>query len=291
MIKCDGNHGGPPCEDPECWNDEYGNEGGRDEAFDKQTNPKDAIGPGKLPMHLIPSSSLGYLSLAFLEGALKYGKFNWRVVGVRASIYADAMDRHLKKWLDGEDSDPKTGVPHLASIMACCAIIMDAACVGKLTDDRPPRMATGRLFDDLIERVAHLKETFKDYDPVQWTEQELIHGHQREERRVLPEIPRESEGEETAGGAEQGPQGSGEGGQGLEGGREGSPPQESPFQRWVECSVEPGHSKQEEEPQLQERRQKSASLVCADCGSFDIWSSPTVAATCNRCNSREIRRT
>lgn len=238
---------------------EPGNEGGQDPRFDKQTNPKDAIGAGKLPLHLIPGSALGWLSLSFLEGALKYGKYNWRVAGVRASIYADAAERHLRKWLDGEDSDPETGVPHLASIMACCAIIMDAACVGKLVDDRPPRMMTGALYNDLIERVAHLKETFKDYDPIQWTE-EITRGHERAERRVLSEVPRQPEGEEAAGDAEPSPAGSGAGRQGEEGGREGSPPQEGPVERRDECQVEPEHRQPEEEQELQAGREEPSDL-------------------------------
>jgi hypothetical protein len=64
----------------------------------KPTNPKDAIGTEKLPMHLIPGSAKATMALAFLEGALKYGKYNWRVAGVRASIYLDAMERHLEKF-------------------------------------------------------------------------------------------------------------------------------------------------------------------------------------------------
>jgi len=270
--------------------DEPGNEGGKDPSFDKQTNPKDAIGATKLPLHLIPSSAMGYLSLAFLEGACKYGKYNWRVAGVRATIYADAAERHLKKWLDGEDSDPKTGVSHLASVMACCAIIIDAACVGKLTDDRPPRMATGRLYDDLIANVSHLKELFKDYDPVQWTE-ERARGHERAKRRVLSEVSREPEGEEAEGGAEQGTPGHGEGGPSEERGRQGSEPQEGLVKRGDQFTVEFGSRVPKEEPQLQAGRKEPPDLVCADCDSYDVTSDPRTGACCRRCGSREIRYT
>jgi len=135
----------------------------------KPSNPKDAIGVSKVPMHLTPGSAKAYMAMAFLEGALKYGKYNWRVAGVRTSIYLDAMERHMEKFKNGEDVDEKTKVPHLASIMACCAIILDASLVGKLNDDRPPRAPVSELLDDLGSHVKHLQELFSDHTPHQYT--------------------------------------------------------------------------------------------------------------------------
>ncbi len=135
----------------------------------KDTNPKDAIGSTKLPLHLVPTTGIEEESLAFLEGALKYGKFNWRVAGVRASIYLDAIGRHLAKFTNGQDRDPVTKVHHLASIRACCNILMDAALVGKITDDRPPPAPNDYHIDVLANGVAHLKEVFKDHRPHQHT--------------------------------------------------------------------------------------------------------------------------
>lgn len=135
----------------------------------KDTNPKDAIGCKKLPMHLIPGSAKAYMALAFLEGASKYGKYNWRLAGVRASIYLDAIERHMEKFTNGEWCDPETHVPHLASVMACCAIIMDANLLGKLTDDRPPIGYESGLIDGLSEQVLHLQALFAEHDPHQCT--------------------------------------------------------------------------------------------------------------------------
>lgn len=135
----------------------------------KDTNPKDAMGCKKVPMHLVPGSAKAYLTMAFMEGACKYGKYNWRIAGVRASIYLDAMERHMEKYKNGENLDKDTLVPHLASVMACCAIILDADLCGKLTDDRPPRADVSELLDSLVENVAHLKEVFKDESPHQYT--------------------------------------------------------------------------------------------------------------------------
>ena len=135
----------------------------------KDTNPKDAIGSTKVSLHLIPSPALVAMSLAFAEGAMKYGKFNWRVSGVRASVYIDALGRHLAKWADGEDCDPVTRVPHLASAMACLAIVIDADVCGKLTDDRPPRNHTALYVEACDSIFQHLKELYKDRTPHQHT--------------------------------------------------------------------------------------------------------------------------
>lgn len=131
----------------------------------KETNPKDAIGSGKLPMDIVPDTVVAYLATAYLEGALKYGKTNWRVAGVRSSIYLDACRRHLAKYKNGQDTDPKTKVHHLASAMACLGIILDAELCGKLTDDRPPKAPVDVLIDGMEATVGHLKELFKDHNP------------------------------------------------------------------------------------------------------------------------------
>jgi hypothetical protein len=135
----------------------------------KQTNPKDQVGVKKLSMHLVPSAVNILASLAFTEGALKYGKYNWRVAGVRYSVYLDAIHRHLAKLQEGDDQDPETLVPHLASIIACCGILADAGWAGKLTDDRPPAQSVEEQLDDAAVITAHLKELFKDRSPTQYT--------------------------------------------------------------------------------------------------------------------------
>lgn len=135
----------------------------------KLTNPKDAIGSTKLPLHLVPSSLKVYAAVSFLEGATKYGAFNWRIAGVRASIYKSALERHLEKWWNGEWADAKTGVPHLASVIACAGIILDADLCGKLNDDRPPAAPVAELIDGLEGLVAKLKALHAEHDPHHYT--------------------------------------------------------------------------------------------------------------------------
>ena len=53
----------------------------------KQTNPKDMVGTRKAGISCVPQAVLAELGVAMLEGACKYGRFNWRASGVRASVY------------------------------------------------------------------------------------------------------------------------------------------------------------------------------------------------------------
>lgn len=135
----------------------------------KQSNPKDTIGSTKLPNGLVPDTITAEVALAYLEGALKYGRYNWRIAGVRASIYNDALERHRMKWWNGENRDPTTRVKHLASIIACAGILLDAELCQMLTDDRPPSAPIGQLLSEQDEIVAHLKELFKNHNPRHFT--------------------------------------------------------------------------------------------------------------------------
>lgn len=139
-------------------------------ADSKPTNPKDVIGSAKLMLGLVPDTIQAWVALAFLEGALKYGRYNWRIAGVRTSIYNDAMERHRVKWWNGENADRDTRVRHLASIIACAGILLDAELCGKLTDDRPPAAPVGAFVDrEAADIAAHLREMFADRNPRQYT--------------------------------------------------------------------------------------------------------------------------
>lgn len=104
----------------------------------KPTNPKDAVGIAKVPASCVPLGVLGELGLAMMEGALKYGRHNYRLAGVRASVYYDAGRRHMDAYWEGEDIDPDSGLPHLVKAMACFTVMRDSQMMGNFVDDRPP---------------------------------------------------------------------------------------------------------------------------------------------------------
>ena len=138
----------------------------------KPSNPKDLVGSKKLDLGNVPDSAMVALAQAFFEGAVKYGRYNWRIAGVSASTYHAALKRHISKWWNGQDRDPETKVQHLANAMACIAIIFDAEQYGMLTDDRPPCPdpdAMARAIDEAAATVEHLRQLFKAHNPKQYT--------------------------------------------------------------------------------------------------------------------------
>lgn len=135
----------------------------------KPTNPKDVVGGTKVPMGLMPDTVRVAGAMAFLEGALKYGRYNWRVAGVRASIYKDAFERHWCAWWNGEDIDPDSGLPHLWKALACLSILIDAQVSGKLTDDRPPIADLADMIRKQEPNISFLKKHYEDRKPHQYT--------------------------------------------------------------------------------------------------------------------------
>lgn len=100
-------------------------------------NPKSVVGLTKPSLHQIPPVALVLLGQAMKDGEAKYGLMNWRGTQVAASVYYDAIMRHMLAWWDGEAEAQDSGVAHLAHVMACCAILLDATALGRLNDDRP----------------------------------------------------------------------------------------------------------------------------------------------------------
>ena len=116
-------------------------------------NLKTAAAVGKPTVHSVPPIALFAIGSAMASGEHKYGKYNWRGTGVTASVFFDAMQRHLWDWYNGvdfvEDSDGK--VKSLAAVMAGCAILLDAEHHGVLNDDRQP-MRVESVTSKWIER-------------------------------------------------------------------------------------------------------------------------------------------
>ncbi len=128
----------------------------------KRTNPKDAVGTGKAPMSTVPGYVMLEVGLAMLEGARKYGRHNYRDAGVRASVYYDALFRHMIAWWEGENIDPDSQLSHVTKAIATLVVLRDAMINGKLTDDRPPALAPDGCLDAMNRRASHLLEMYPD---------------------------------------------------------------------------------------------------------------------------------
>lgn len=120
-------------------------------------NPKDVVGVKKWRQYsAVPVTVLWELGVAMLEGALKYGRHNYRVAPVRASVYLEAAKGHIDQWWEGEDIDPDSGISHLTKAIASLAVARDAMIQGKLVDDRPPGVDLSALKADLGRTVEAL---------------------------------------------------------------------------------------------------------------------------------------
>lgn len=115
----------------------------------KSSNPKDVLAANeqRVLLHLVPSPALAHVAHALMDGARKYGPYNWRKEGVSAVTYVSAAMRHIRDWLDGEEVAPDSGVHHLGHAAACLAILLDSIEVENLVDDRPAPAPTAEIHE------------------------------------------------------------------------------------------------------------------------------------------------
>lgn len=129
----------------------------------KPTNPKDAVAGDKVPLWLLSPIAKAHWASAQFCGQVKYGAWNWRIGGARASIYLSAIDRHKDAYTSGETHDPVDGTHHLGNIMACCAILLEAEAIGNLVDDRPPSVSLRKAYKDVQAQMATMRTLYKDF--------------------------------------------------------------------------------------------------------------------------------
>jgi hypothetical protein len=148
----------------------------------KPTNPKDALGIKKAPLSTLPTQVGFEVALAMLEGARKYGRHNYRSMGVKASVYYDACQRHLAAWWEGEDIDPDSGLSHIAKAAACLFVLRDSMLMENWEDDRPPQHPNrlnltklNELAEEIIEKYPDCVEPHTEKSPVR-TETQTVNG-------------------------------------------------------------------------------------------------------------------
>ncbi len=129
----------------------------------KSSNPKDAIGLRKIPFSVLSVPVLCECALGLLEGAIKYRRHNFRVIGVRASVYYDATIRHLGAWWEGEDIDADSGLNHITKAITSLMVLRDAMIRDKMVDDRPP--GTSGFIKLLNDRAAGILDSFDEIKP------------------------------------------------------------------------------------------------------------------------------
>ena len=133
----------------------------------RDTNPKDALGVKKIPTSTLPTGPMYEVALAMLEGARKYGRHNYRTLGVKASVYYDAALRHITAWWEGEDIDEASGIHHLMKAAACLFVVRDSMLMKNWIDDRPPQYPEkldvprlNKLAQDMITKYPQCVKPF-----------------------------------------------------------------------------------------------------------------------------------
>lgn len=149
-------------------------------------NPKTLLGILKPSLSKVPPAALLYIALGFMDGATKYGAFNWRTNKVSATIYVDACLRHLEAWFDGEELAEDSLFPHLAHAMACLAIIVDAKEQGCLIDDRPPAGSMARLLKKWTAFIKDRAEALK--------KREKKEARAKARKKLAPKVKRRAKG-------------------------------------------------------------------------------------------------
>lgn len=130
----------------------------------KDTNPKDAIGVRKVPMSVLSGPVMMEAALGMLEGARKYGRHNYRTIGVRASVYFDAVDRHIWDWWEGTDIDPDSGLNHISKAISSLMVLRDSMICGNWVDDRPPKVPEGWI-QEYNKKAAEILDKYPNPVP------------------------------------------------------------------------------------------------------------------------------
>lgn len=138
----------------------------------KETNPKEA-GAIKKPRFYsgLPANVSREVSVGMLEGAMKYGRHNYRVAGVRVGVYIDATIGHINDFWEGQDIDPDSGLHHITKAIASLYVLRDAQMRGMDNDDRPPKSDVEgdkkrlqAIVDDIFDKYPNPKPAYIEGD-------------------------------------------------------------------------------------------------------------------------------
>jgi len=89
----------------------------------------------KTRWELLSVDALEEIAKVMTQGAQKYDAHNWRG-GFEWSRLIGAAYRHLSSWHRGQDTDPETGLSHLAHLGCCIMMLLEHEKRGLGKDDR-----------------------------------------------------------------------------------------------------------------------------------------------------------
>lgn len=86
-------------------------------------------------MELVPAGATLEIAKVLTFGAKKYAAHNWRK-GFDYSRLIGALERHIAAFKEGEDTDPESGLPHMAHAGCCVMFLLEHQLKGYGKDDR-----------------------------------------------------------------------------------------------------------------------------------------------------------
>ncbi len=98
---------------------------------------------GKPMVQLLSPIAMTKIAEVMTFGAKKYGSDNWRE-GIAWTRVIGAVLRHIFSWLGGQDSDPETGISHLAHASCGLMFLLEYEVTRKDKDDRYTTSLRGR---------------------------------------------------------------------------------------------------------------------------------------------------
>lgn len=107
-------------------------------------NPRTGGEKGRKPQRfeLIPMGAMGKVAEVYGFGASKYADHNWRR-GYDWSLSLGAAFRHMAAFLEGEDLDPESGLPHPAHAVFHMLALLTFMVEHPELDDRVARSLEG----------------------------------------------------------------------------------------------------------------------------------------------------
>lgn len=129
---------------------------------------------------LIPFSAQVAEAKAFMVGADKYGRYSFAEDNGKyktASEHVSAIQRHLNKWFwNKEELDLDDGQPHLGSVRARAAMLIELIDRGLLIDDRPVKPQANSLSEGVTAPQQDIMDALTEKALKQDAEQAILTG-------------------------------------------------------------------------------------------------------------------
>lgn len=106
---------------------------------------------GKSKIHYIPTEIILGMGHAFEMGAEKHGPYSFRDNPIDYTELIDSASRHLLAFMDGEDLDTESGLPHLWHCACNIAMLEWTRVNASEKDDRPNKSLGRQLINGMKE--------------------------------------------------------------------------------------------------------------------------------------------